>query len=160
MKRIVLLATLAAMMAAAMALSGVAQAKPITTTKADKACLVEAVRTVEQPGFNPSDYNFVGGTEGTDGALFSDRAIAGPDVFCGFGGGDIIPVLEAGDIFLGGESRDSVGNNEGTFYGGAGDDDVSSNNEGTFDGGDGTDFLGINRGGTIINVELGDVELP
>ena len=56
MKRIVLLTALAAMMAAAMALSGVAQAKPITTTKADKACLVEALRTVEQPGFNPSDY--------------------------------------------------------------------------------------------------------
>ena len=65
-KRIVLLTTLAAMMAAAMALSGVAQAKPIAEDKADKKCLVEAVRTVEQPGFHPSDYTFFGGTEGPD----------------------------------------------------------------------------------------------
>jgi Ni/Co efflux regulator RcnB len=43
MKRIVLLTALAAMMAAAMALSGVAQAKPITIGDTGKKCFLEAV---------------------------------------------------------------------------------------------------------------------
>jgi hypothetical protein len=55
-----------------------------------------------------------------------------------------------------------VGDNHGTFYGGAGDDVVLSNfDPGTFDGGDGTgDFLERFVGGCVINVELGDVGLP
>ena len=70
MKRIVLLTTLAAMLAAAMALSGVAQAKPTISSKADAKCLAEASRTL-QPGFNPTNYNFHGGTASDDD--FTDR---------------------------------------------------------------------------------------
>ena len=142
MKRILLLTTLAAMMAAAMALSGVAQAKPITEDKADKKCLMEAVRTVEQPGFNPSDYTFVGGTDGPDPL---SGTVGQPDVFCGFGGDDPIAVLDADDIFLGGEGIDTVTTNRGTVYGGAGDD-VVTENEGTFNGGAGDDSVRFNEG--------------
>jgi hypothetical protein len=130
----------------------VAQAKPITNTKADAKCLAEAAKTVEQPGFKPADYTFHGGTEGGDS--FDERATEGqPDVFCGFGGADAITVLDAGDIFLGGEGNDQVTINEGTFYGGAGDDFVAFN-RGTFNGGAGIDTVGTNEGGIIINVEL------
>ena len=154
MKRIVLLTALAAMMAAAMALSGVAQAKPITITKADKACLVEAVRTVEQPGFNPSDYTFHGGNEGDND--FNDRATDDPEVFCGFGGDDEKGLLAADDIFLGGEGNDSLfGINQGTVYGGA-DDDLVLANIGTFNGGEGNDRVEVNVG-TLISVEQGAV---
>ena len=171
MKRILLLVTLALMLAAAMALSGVAQAKPISG-KADVQCLQLAIKTLG-PSFNPGTYNFVGGTaEGED--LDARRTEGQPDVFCGFGGGDSVSTLEAGDIFLGGEGGDLVIINNGTFYGGAGNDRVDINtggatfyggegddsvtqNNGTFNGGDGTDFVGINRGGTLISVELGDV---
>ena len=73
---------------------------------------------------------FHGGTEGFDSFYFP--ATAGPDVFCGFGGDDEAAVLEAGDIFLGGEGNDVVISNfGGTFYGGAGNDTVFSGN-GTF----------------------------
>jgi Ca2+-binding RTX toxin-like protein len=153
MRRIVLLTALAAMMAAAMALSGVAQAKPITNTKADKACLVEAVRTVEQPGFNPSNYTFHGGTEGND--IFTGQATAGNDVFCGFGGADRIETLDAGDIFLGGASDDFVRENFGTFNGGEGNDIVVVN-IGTFNGGEGTDFVQLNGVGGTFNGGAGD----
>jgi hypothetical protein len=139
MKRVMLLVTVALMLAAAMALSGMVQAKPITNTNADKKCLVEAVRTVEQPGFNPSDYTFFGGTESGEAADLVSTA--GPDVFCGFGGDDSIAVLSAGDIFLGGEGNDRVDTNRGTFNGGAGDDSVREN-EGTFNGGPGIDTVG------------------
>jgi len=129
MRRIWLMMTLALMFAAAMALSGVAQAKPITNGKADAKCLAEAIRTLG-PGFNPSDYTFHGGTEGFDS--FYIPATAGHNVFCGFGGDDEAAVLEAGDIFLGGEGNDIVISNfGGTFYGGAGNDTVFSGN-GTF----------------------------
>jgi len=47
-KRIVLLTTLAAMLAAAMALSGVAQAAPTIGTKADAKCLAEAAKSLRQ----------------------------------------------------------------------------------------------------------------
>jgi hypothetical protein len=56
-------------------------------------------------------------------------------VFCGFGGDDGmltgLVLLDAGDIFLGGEDTDSVEQNFGTFIGGEGNDTVVTNN-GTF----------------------------
>jgi opacity protein-like surface antigen len=126
MKRVLLLVTVALMLASAMALSGVAQAAPTIGSKADAKCLAEAVRTL-QPGFNPSDYTFHGGTESDD--IFDGQATEDPDVFCGFGGDDQIGVgfaLDEGDIFLGGEGNDSVfGNAPGaTFVGGEGFDSV------------------------------------
>src|SRR5215207_11233566 len=107
-KRILLLTTLAAMLAAAIALSGVAQAAPTIGSTADAKCLAEAAKTVEQPGFKPADYTFIGGTEFSDN--FTDPARGGSFVFCGFGGDDSIialddsgrPTLDEGDIFLGG----------------------------------------------------------
>jgi hypothetical protein len=178
-QRIVLLTTLAAMLVAAMALSGVAQAKPTIGTKADAKCLAEAAKTL-QPGFKPADYTFHGGTEGNDNftPLATDQV---PEVFCGFGGDDVIATLVAGDIFLGGAGGDSVGvnigtvyggegidrvqindgtvyggegndrvdSNNGTFYGGPGDDRVITN-FGTFDGGDGTDTVSTNVPGNIL----------
>ena len=143
MKRIIMLVTLALMVASAVAISGVAQAKPITNTKADTKCLAEAVKTVQQPGFNPSDYTFHGGTAGED--FFTGQATEGPDVFCGFGGNDSIPNLETGDIFLGGEGNDYVNGNYGTFLGGSGND-VVSENFGTFYGGVGNDSVDNNNG--------------
>src|SRR5918994_2464853 len=141
MKRIVLLMTLAAMLAAAMALSGVAQAAPISD-KADAQCAKLAIKTLG-PSFNPSDYTFIGGTEGND--IFTGQATAGADVFCGFGGNDQIDTLDAGDIFLGGEGHDGVLLNFGTFNGGAGDDRVFNNETtGTFNGGDGNDDVAFN----------------
>jgi hypothetical protein len=142
MRRILLLTTLAAMLAAAMALSGVAQAKPTIGSKADAKCLAEAVRTLG-PGFNPTNYTFIGGTEGLD--LFDPSATAGPEVFCGFGGNDIIFTLAEGDIFLGGAGHDTVFENYGTFYGGEGLDSVDIN-EGTFYGGEGDDSVHLNLG--------------
>ena len=140
MKRIVFLTALAAMMAAAMALSGVAQAKSPIGNKADAKCLAEANKTL-QPGFNHADYIFHGGTDGPDDFLL-DRATDGPDVFCGFGGDDELPIVTADDIFLGGAGNDSVlSRNQGTFYGGAGDDSVLNLNEGTFNGGPGIDTV-------------------
>jgi Ca2+-binding RTX toxin-like protein len=154
MKRIVLLTALAAMMAAAMALSGVAQAKPITEDKADKKCLVEAVRTVEQPGFKPAAYTFFGGTEDNDTADL--QRTEGPDVFCGFGGNDLVGSLDPGDIFLGGAGGDSVGGiSQGTFYGGEGDDTVLFASQGsTFNGGEGNDEVTSNF--ATFNGEAGD----
>ena len=142
MKRVMLLVTVALILAAAMALSGVVQAKPITTTKADKQCLVEAVRTVEQPGFNPSDYTFHGGTEGDDLDTFTPTLRN--DVFCGFGGDDVKGRLDAGDIFLGGAGDDRVDGNQGIFYGQEGNDFVGMNLIGaTFNGGPGIDIVGL-----------------
>jgi hypothetical protein len=151
-KRILLLTTLAAMLAAAMALSGVAQAAPTIGTTADAKCLAEAAKTVEQPGFKPADYTFIGGTEGDDN--FTDPGTGGPYVFCGFGGDDSIetlddsgrPTLDDRDIFLGGEGNDYVSNNEGTFYGGEGNDEVNHNFDGTFYGGAGNDVVHDNQG--------------
>ena len=145
MKRIVLLTALAAMMAAAMALSGVAQAKPITNGKADAKCLVEAIQTLG-PSFNPGTYNFVGGTEGTDRYDTTIPATADPDVICGFGGDDLVATVAADDIFLGGEGRDRVTrDNFGTVYGGTGDDFVRVN-YGTFNGEAGIDDVGSGTG--------------
>ena len=152
MRRILLLTTLAAMMAAALALSGVAQGAPVGGS-ADAKCLAEAAKTVEQPGFNPADYAFHGGTELDNN--FDGRATAGPDVFCGFGGFDVISNLNAGDIFLGGEGDDGVSTNNGIFFGGEGGDSVDTNSlTGTFNGGAGSDFVDDNIG--AFNGEVGD----
>jgi hypothetical protein len=167
-KRIVLLTVLAAMMAAAMALSGVAQAKPTIEDPADAKCLAEAAKTLGK-GFNPSNYTFHGGTVGEDNFTFEGSA-DGSDVYCGFGSNDQIDTLNVGDIFLGGAGNDTVTFNYGTFNGGEGDDSVLINtstlnggfnggagddsvvhNFGTFNGGDGTDTVTDNQG-TIINV--------
>ena len=137
MKRIVLLTALAAMMAAAMALSGVAQAGPISG-KADVQCFKLARQTLG-PSFKPGTDNFVGDTEGIDNP--TGQATEGPDVFCGFGGDDQIDTLNVGDIFLGGEGMDIVSINAGTFNGDAGNDHVSFN-DGTFVGGPGDDSVG------------------
>jgi hypothetical protein len=177
MRRILLLVTVASMLAAAMALSGVAQAKPLASS-ADRQCMKLAIQTL--PNFKPAHYTFIGGTD--DIMVFDDftdqGTTLGNDVFCGFGGQNGITTLGQGDIFIGGsvddvvafnygtfygqEGGDLVGDNHGTFYGGAGDDVVLSNfDPGTFDGGDGTgDFLERFVGGCVINVELGDVGLP
>ena len=146
MKRVLLLVTLALMLAAAMALSGVAQAAPTIASKADAKCLAEAAKTVEQPGFNPSNYTFHGGTAGNDN--FDTSATDGPDVFCGFGGDDSIGVLAPGDIFLGGAGNDTVLKaNGGTFYGGEGNDLVHENHlSGIFYGGEGNDLVHANVG--------------
>jgi hypothetical protein len=145
MKRVLLLVTVASMLAAAMALSGVAQAA-IGGNKANAQCLAEAVRTL-QPGFKPSNYTFIGGTAGNDrlDGLGSNDA---PDVFCGFGGDDQIDI-DADDIFLGGAGNDVVNTNYGTFYGGAGNDEVDSINYGTFYGGDGDDQIFFVNFGTF-----------
>jgi hypothetical protein len=149
MRRILLLVTVASMLAAAMALSGVAQAKPITNTKADTKCLAEAAKTVQQPGFNPANYTFHGGD--TDPSHLSDDftgqgTLEGNDVFCGFLGSDgINTTLEAGDIFLGGADFDGVVNNNGTFYGQEGGDVVGVNS-GTFYGGADGDHVQENFG--------------
>jgi hypothetical protein len=166
MRRILLLVTVASMLAAAMALSGVAQAAPISG-KADVQCLKLAIKTLG-PSFNPSTYTFIGGTEDIDD-FTGQGTTEGNDVFCGFGGIDSIPYLDAGDIFLGGAGDDGVGQNSGTFYGeagndfvsgnfgtfygGAGNDHVNTNSPtGTFDGGDGTDSVSFNDGGILISV--------
>ena len=156
MKRILLLVTLALMLAAAMALSGVAQAAPTIGTKADAKCLAEAAKTVDQPGFNPADYTFIGGTEAVDNAFFFDKNTAGADVFCGFGGSDNISAIDAGDIFLGGVGNDTVSLNKGTFYGGEGDDRIHKGNEGTFNGGAGNDVVIFNAPGGTFNGGAGN----
>ena len=145
MKRVLLLVTVASMLAVAMALSGVAQAAK-GSNKANAQCKAEAVRTL-QPGFKPSNYTFIGGTAGND-RLDGLGSTDGPDVFCGFGGDDLIGLAE-GDIFLGGAGNDVVDTiNYGTFYGGDGDDQVFIS-FGTFYGGAGNDYVDNNEFGTF-----------
>jgi hypothetical protein len=79
MRRILLLTTLSAMLAAAMALSGVAQARPIADA-ADAQCAKLAIQTLGA-SFNPANYTFHGGTEGDD--VFTGAA--GPEVLFGCG---------------------------------------------------------------------------
>jgi Ca2+-binding RTX toxin-like protein len=147
MKRVMLLVTVALMLAAAMALSGVAQAAPIGG-KADAQCAKLAIKTLG-PNFNPSTYTFHGGTEGDARDNFT--ATEGNDVFCGFGGFDRILRLDAGDIFLGGAGNDSVDTNNGTFYGGEGGDFVDLN-FGTFYGEEGNDAVGANLPGGFVDL--------
>ena len=172
MKRILMLLSVAAMMAAAMALSGVAQAAPVDG-KADAKCEKLAIKTLG-PDFNPANYTFNGGTEGNDPATTFTPTQGQPDVICGFGGDDSIFTLEAGDIFLGGEGNDSVyygnrgtvnggdgddyvGTNDGTVNGGDGDDVVPTNGLlGTFNGGEGNDSVYYNSTGGTVNGGEGD----
>lgn len=139
MKRILLLVTVASMMAAAMALCGVAQARPIADS-ADAKCAKLAIKTLG-PSYNPSNYTFHGGT--ADGDDFTGQVTVGNDVFCGFGGHDGLGggLEQAGDIFLGGAGDDVVRNNLGTFYGEEGNDHVDEFNDGTFYGGPGDDTV-------------------
>jgi hypothetical protein len=141
MKRVLLLVTVVSMLAAAVAFAGVAQAAQ-SGNRANAQCRAEAVRTL-QPGFKPSDYTFIGGTAGND--RLNGLGTDGPDVFCGFGGDDLMGLAE-GDIFLGGAGNDVVDINYGTFYGGPGDDQVDTINYGTFYGGDGDDSVFISFG--------------
>ena len=143
MKRILLLLTVALLLAAAMALSGVAQAKLADKPaggKPSSKCQQEAV------SLSLDGYNFIGGGNKKNDD-FTGKATAGPDVFCGFGGDDRIGTLDEGDIFLGGDGTDTVVyDNFGTFYGGAGDDSVDNTNYDTFYGEDGNDYVNTNSG--------------
>ena len=150
MRRIMLMGT-AALVMAAMALSGVAQARPIGDS-ADAKCARLAIKTLGA-SFNPSNYTFIGGTEGND--TLTGQGTDGPDVFCGFGGNDEIGTLAEGDIFIGGAGGDSVIYNDGTFYGEEGNDVVASNN-GTFYGGAGNDYVFIDNSGTFYGEEGND----
>jgi hypothetical protein len=143
MRRILLLGTVALMLAGAMALSGVAQAAPISD-KADAQCAKLATKTLGA-SFNPSNYTFIGGTEGNDD--FTGKATDGPDVFCGFGGEfDRIEALDEGDIFLGGAGTDAVRLNYGTFYGQEGGSSVFINRGTVYGGADNFDYVVINSG--------------
>jgi opacity protein-like surface antigen len=165
MKRMLLLVTLALMLAAAMALSGVAQA-----ASPSARCQAEAETLT---GLDLTGYNFIAGKNNKRGDDFTSKATEGADVFCGFGGNDYIETLGEDDIFIGGDGIDWTDINFGTFYGGAGEDGVLANygtfygeadadevlnNYGTFDGGEGSDGIRINwTGGILISVE---VQLP
>jgi Ca2+-binding RTX toxin-like protein len=141
MKRISLLVTVALMLASALSLSGVAQAKSPIGNKASAKCLAEASKVL-QPGFKHAEYTFHGGTESDD--LFTAAqatATAGPDVFCGFSGSDEIEVVHEGDIFLGGAGDELIGTNNGTVYGQEGNEFVLRNVVGTFFGGAGNDIV-------------------
>src|SRR5215210_6508197 len=168
MKRMFMLMSLALMIGAAMALSGVAQAKS-NSASPDAKCAKQASAKLGK-GFDPSGYTFVGGTAGDDN--FDGKATAGPDVFCGFDGANSIYTLDAGDIFLGGDGTDSVTTNNGTFNGGLGVDSVGTNNGtfngqadndsvsfqnyGTFNGGLGVDSVIGNQEGSTFNGEADD----
>jgi hypothetical protein len=147
MKRIMLLVTLALMLAAAMALSGVAQA-----ASPSARCQAEA----ESLGISGS-YKFIGGNKSAND--FTRKATEGADVFCGFGGNDSIFRLEEGDIFLAGDGLDQVEEaNLGTYYGGAGDDFVYSN-VGTFYGGADNDEVVFNNATGTFYGEAGNDEV-
>src|SRR5215212_1525086 len=153
------------MLASAMALSGVAQAKPISD-KADAQCAKLAIKTFG-PSFNPSTYTVHGGTVGEDNFTFVEGSADGSDVYCGFGSNDQIDTLNVGDIFLGGEGIDEVSFNDGTFNGEAGNDHVCFNtaifngeggndsvtttNTDIFNGGDGDDSVGTNDANGTFN---------
>ncbi len=149
MKRIFMLMSLALMLVAAMALSGVAQAKgsPSSKCKAEAASLGESL----------DGYNIIVGSDRKNDN-FSSKATAGADVFCGFGGNDSIANLDEGDIFIGGAGDDYLHDfqyNNGTFYGGDGNDSVFYNN-GTFYGGDGNDSVNFQDTTGTFNGGAGD----
>jgi hypothetical protein len=154
MKRILLLVTVASMLAAAMTLSGVAPAKPVASS-ADRQCMKLAIQTL--PNFKPAHYTFHGGD--TDPSQLNDDftgqgTLEGNDVFCGFLGANFTDRLEAGDIFISGAGFDGVLINNGTFYGQEGGDIVGTNS-GTFYGGAGDDFV-IDNFGTYYGQEGSD----
>lgn len=63
-KKLAILVAMALVVATMLALSGVAQAAPISD-KADAQCAKLAIRMLG-PSYNPSNYTFIGGTEGND----------------------------------------------------------------------------------------------
>jgi len=143
MRRILLLTTLAAMLAAAMALSGVAQAKPAGTQSGSNKCKQEAASL----GLSLDGYNFISGTNKSENL---SGGTDGKDVFCGFGGGDGIGTLQAGDIFIGGAGDERVDTNYGTYNGEAGNDAVYDNEAGgTFNGGADNDTVQTIQYGTF-----------
>jgi hypothetical protein len=161
MRRIVFLTALAAMMAAAMALSGVAQAASPSSDCREKAQSLT--------GSTLEGYTFVVGTADSNTFTSTDGRNAPAEVFCGFGGGDHVMYLKGGDIFIGGKGTDSVEYNSGRFYGGDGDDSVEEmmggtfyggyNDDhvkemysGTFDGGAGNDYVVHYYAGHLVNV--------
>ena len=124
---------------------------------ANARCISEAAKAgLFGPDRNPTNTNFVGGTDGDD--RFIGAATAGQDVFCGFGGNDSIggvgggrdDVLSTGDVFLGGAGFDFVRVLQGgTFLGGAGGDQVLFLKGGTFNGGADNDQVTFLQGGTF-----------
>lgn len=132
MRRIWLLGSLAFMVAAAMALSGVAQAA------SPKAKCQQAAASL---GLNTVSYKFIAGSDRKNDD-FTSKATADFEVFCGFGGDDYIARLSDSDIFIGGVGDDRVDYNYyGTFYGGEGVDSIVNHDGGTFYGGAGNDYV-------------------
>ena len=121
MKRLLLLVTLALMLAAAMALSRVAQAAS-PSSKCQQAAASLGIS---------GSYKYIAGSDKKNDN-FTSKGTEGADVFCGFGGNDSIETLREGDIFIGGAGNDKVSEtNYGTFYGEEGND-FASENYGTF----------------------------
>src|SRR5215210_3511245 len=160
MKRMFMLLSLALMIGAAMALSGVAQAA--SPTAKCKQAAIEAT-TLSGTSFDPTTYNFIAGNNKKNDNFTSKNTQGSKDVFCGFGGDDEIANIDADDIFIGGAGGDATagGANYGIFYGGDGSDGASYNygtlygdagddtlqfNYGTFNGGDGSDYVEDNFG--------------
>jgi Ca2+-binding RTX toxin-like protein len=169
MKRMFMLLSLALMMGAAMALSGVAQAASPTAK-----CKQEAIQatTLSGTSFDPTTYKYIAGNNKKNDN-FTSKNTDGAEVFCGFGGNDEIADIDANDIFIGGAGGDATsgGENNGIFYGGDGRDGVSYNygtlygdagddsaqfNYGTFNGGDGREFVEYNYAGATFNGDAGD----
>ena len=99
---------------------------------------------------DPRRANFVVGTEGDD--VFDSMVTDGVDIICGFGGNDFIEILDAGDVFLGGDGNDHVVSNRGTFIGGEGNDEVNFiEASGVFNGGAGDDAVSFTDPGTVFN---------
>jgi hypothetical protein len=142
MKRIFMLLSLALMIGAAMALSGVAQAASPTAKCKAAAGLLPAPA-------DSTSYKFIAGSDRKNDN-FNSKNTQGKDVFCGFGGNDSIANLAADDIFIGGTGDDTVDYNYATFNGGLGNDTVW-NNYATFNGDEGSDFVSSNQPGGTFN---------
>jgi hypothetical protein len=101
---------------------------------ADGQPVSELVSLLHSVGKFGASYNFGHanievGTAGND--RFTDTA--GVDIICGLGGNDTVPTLHEGDVFIGGDGSDGVGQMlGGTFIGGPGNDTVTLVSGGTF----------------------------
>lgn len=127
-------------------------AAPTTTGQ----CIQELARAgVAGRDVNPSNANFVTGTNGDDS--FQAELTAGQDVVCGFGGDDEMIFVQETDVFLGGQGADrALFIQGGTFVGGAGRDAVVSFLAGTFDGGEDGDWVDVMAGGMFLGGEGND----
>lgn len=125
-------------------------ASPASAAPSGKAgCISELAQAgLIGPEVNPGRANIVAGTEGDD--VFDSMLTEGVDVICGFEGNDSIFILDAGDVFLGGDGHDVVSNNHGTFIGGEGNDQTGGN-FGIFDGGPGDDMVNNNYLGGVFH---------